>query len=291
MSPQTIGLIAHTGKVGAAELVAQLRSQFERANVQVRMETETAALIGLDDGRTIAELGAEADLLVVLGGDGTILNVVSRLNNILKPIFGINIGSLGFLTCLNSSAYLEAVSSIVSGKFTLSERVLLSVEITNGGESLNNSVALNDAVLSRGEISRLIRLRTRVNGVPLTEFNADGLVIATPTGSTAYSLSAGGPILEPQSGVFVITPICPHVLTNRSVIVGDQSVIEVEVSEPDYPVFLTLDGRSPVPLEFGSVVTIRRSEKMLPLAVLPELSFFAVVRQKLKWSGSATERT
>jgi NAD+ kinase len=291
MSPQTIGLIAHTGKVGAAELVAQLRSQFERANVQVRMETETAALIGLDDGRTIAELGAEADLLVVLGGDGTILNVVSRLNNILKPIFGINIGSLGFLTCLNSSAYLEAVSSIVSGKFTLSERVLLSVEITNGGESLNNSVALNDAVLSRGEISRLIRLRTRVNGLPLTEFNADGLVIATPTGSTAYSLSAGGPILEPQSGVFVITPICPHVLTNRSVIVGDQSVIEVEVSEPDYPVFLTLDGRSPVPLEFGSVVTIRRSEKMLPLAVLPELSFFAVVRQKLKWSGSATERT
>jgi len=291
MSPQTIGLIAHTGKVGAAELVAQLRSQFERANVQVRMETETAALIGLDDGRTIAELGAEADLLVVLGGDGTILNVVSRLDNILKPIFGINIGSLGFLTCLNSSAYLEAVSSIVSGKFTLSERVLLSVEITNGGESLNNTVALNDAVLSRGEISRLIRLRTRVNGVPLTEFNADGLVVATPTGSTAYSLSSGGPILEPQSGVFVITPICPHVLTNRSVIVGDQSVIEVEVSEPDYPVFLTLDGRSPVPLEIGSVVTIRRSEKMLPLAVLPELSFFAVVRQKLKWSGSATERT
>ena len=291
MSPQTIGLIAHTGKLGAAELVAQLRSQFERANVQVRMETETAALIGLDGGRTIAELGAEADLLVVLGGDGTILNVVSSLDNILKPIFGINIGSLGFLTCLNSSAYLEAVSSIVSGKFTLSERVLLSVEITNGGESLNNTVALNDAVLSRGEISRLIRLRTRVNGAPLTEFNADGLVIATPTGSTAYSLSAGGPILEPQSGVFVITPICPHVLTNRSVIVGDQSVIEVEVSEPDYPVFLTLDGRSPVPLEIGSVVTIRRSEKMLPLAVLPELSFFAVVRQKLKWSGSATERT
>ena len=291
MSPQIIGLIAHTGKVGAAELIAQLRSQFERADVQVRMETETAALIGLDNGRTIAELGAEADLLVVLGGDGTILNVVSRLDNILKPIFGINIGSLGFLTCLNSSAYLEAVSSIVSGKFTLSERVLLSVEITNGGESLKNTVALNDAVLSRGEISRLIRLRTRVNGAPLTEFNADGLVIATPTGSTAYSLSAGGPILEPQSGVFVITPICPHVLTNRSVIVGDQSVIEVEVSEPDYPVFLTLDGRSPVPLDFGSVVTIRRSEKMLPLAVLPELSFFAVVRQKLKWSGSATERT
>jgi NAD+ kinase len=125
-----------------------------------------------------------------------------------------------------------------------------------------------------------------VNGAPLTEFNADGLVVATPTGSTAYSLSAGGPILEPQSGVFVITPICPHVLTNRSVIVGDNSVIEVEPNEPDYPVFLTLDGRHPVPLEFGSTVVIRRAKKVLPLAVLPELSFFSVVRQKLKWSGS-----
>jgi NAD+ kinase len=289
MSPKTIGLIAHTGKPGAAELVNQLRSEFARAKVEVRIESETAALIGLHDGRTIAQLGAEADLLVVLGGDGTILNVVSRLDDILKPIFGINIGSLGFLTCLNSSAYLEAVSSIVSGKFALSERVLLSVEITAETGSAPRMVALNDAVISRGEISRLIRLRTRVNGAPLTEFNADGLVVATPTGSTAYSLSAGGPILEPESAVFVITPICPHVLTNRSVIVGDESVIEVEASEPDYPVFLTLDGRSPVPLKFGSIVTIRRSERVLPLAFLPQLSFFGVVRQKLKWSGSATE--
>lgn len=286
MSPKTIGLISHTGKPGASELVNQLRSEFTRAGVKVWLETETAALVGLKDSRTIAQLGTEADLLVVLGGDGTILNVVSRLNDTIKPIFGINIGSLGFLTCLNSSAYLEAVGSIVSGKFALSERVLLSVEITKGPECLHSTVALNDAVISRGEISRLIRLRARVNGAPLTEFNADGLVVATPTGSTAYSLSAGGPILEPQSGVFVITPICPHVLTNRSVIVGDQSVIEVEASEPDYPVFLTLDGRSPVPLEFGSIVTIRRSQKALPLAVLPELSFFGVVRQKLKWSGS-----
>lgn len=288
MSPKTIGLIAHTGKPGAAELVNQLHAEFERAGIKVSVETATAALVGLPEGRTIEQLGAEAQLLVVLGGDGTILNVVSSLGDTLKPIFGINIGSLGFLTCLNSSAYLEAVSSIVSGKFALSERVLLSVEVRKARKRVYQMSALNDAVLSRGEISRLIRLRTRVNGAALTEFNADGLVVATPTGSTAYSLSAGGPILEPQSGVFVITPICPHVLTNRSVIVGDSAVIEVEASEPDYPVYLTLDGRSPVPLEFGSVVTITRAKKTLPLAVLPELSFFGVVRQKLKWSGSAT---
>jgi NAD+ kinase len=287
MSPKSIGLIAHTGKPGAAELVRQLQNAFEAAGMATRVESATAALVGLNTSHTVAELSRETDLLVVLGGDGTILNVVSQLEETIKPIFGINIGSLGFLTCLNSSAYREAVDSVVSGEFTLSERCLLAVEIARGADVSHRMIALNDAVISRGEISRLIRLRTRVNAEQLTEFNADGLVVATPTGSTAYSLSAGGPILEPQSAVFVITPICPHVLTNRSVIVSDSAVIEVEPSEPDYPVFLTLDGRSPVPLEFGSTVRLRRSEKTLPLAVVPHLSFFGVVRQKLKWSGSS----
>ena len=286
MSPKTVGLIAHTGKPGAAELVRQLQSEFELAKVEVRLEKATAELAGLQSKRTVAQLGAEADLLVVLGGDGTILNVLSGLEDTIKPIFGINIGSLGFLTCLNSSAYQEAVQSIVTGKFALSERVLIHVEIARRDGTRQSWRALNDAVISRGEISRLIRLRVRVNGAPLTEFNADGLVVATPTGSTAYSLSAGGPILEPLSGVFVITPICPHVLTNRSVIVGDDSVIEIEPGDPDDPVYLTLDGRDPVPLDYGSTVAIRRAKEVLPLAVLPDLSFFSVVRQKLKWSGS-----
>jgi NAD+ kinase len=286
MSPKTVGLIAHAGKPGAADLVRKLQSEFERAGVKVEVEAATAALVGLNSNRTIAQLAAAADLLVVLGGDGTILNVVSGLGDMIKPIFGINIGSLGFLTCLNSSAYREAVDSIVSGKFAFSDRVLLTVEVKRGDGVLLEMMGLNDAVISRGEVSRLIRLRTRINGESLTEFNADGLVVATPTGSTAYSLSAGGPILAPQSGVFVITPICPHVLTNRSVIVEDSSVIEVESSDPKYPVYLTVDGRSPVLLEFGSTVHVRRAEKVLPLAVLPQMSFFSVVRQKLKWSGS-----
>jgi NAD+ kinase len=147
-------------------------------------------------------------------------------------------------------------------------------------------IALNDAVLSRGELSRLVLLRTRVNGEALTEFNADGLIVATPTGSTAYSLSAGGPILDPESGVFVITPICPHVLTNRSIIVAEGSIIEIEASDPDYPVYLSVDGRKPIHVERGSIVTIRKAKKTLRLASLPDASFFSVVRQKLKWSGS-----
>jgi NAD+ kinase len=286
MSPKTVGIIAHTGKPGAGQLVGELSKEFARAGVAVRIEAATAALIGVDSDRTVAQLGVETDLLVVLGGDGTILNVVSRLEGQIKPIFGINVGSLGFLTCLNSSAYEQAVRSIVRGEYSFSERVLLSAEIGSDGEWSRETLALNDVVISRGEISRLIRLRTRINGESLTEFNADGLVIATPTGSTAYSLSAGGPILAPQSGVFVITPICPHVLTNRSVIVEDTSVIEIEASEPDYPVFLTMDGRSPISLEFGEVVRLRKAGRTLPLAALADVSFFSVLRQKLKWSGS-----
>jgi NAD+ kinase len=287
MSPKTVGLIAHTGKAGAAELVRHLREEFQRAGVGVAVESATAALIGEETSATIAQVAAKADLLVVLGGDGTILNVVSGLADEIKPIFGINIGSLGFLTCLNSSAYRQAVSAIVKGEFSYSERRLLTVEIGRGHDWRFEALGLNDVVISRGEISRLIRLKTRVNEEPLTEFNADGLVIATPTGSTAYSLSAGGPILAPQSGVFVITPICPHVLTNRSVIVDDNSTIEVEAGEPDYPVYLTIDGRSPVGLEFGNTVRITKASQTLPLAVMPGVSFFGVVRQKLKWSGSS----
>jgi NAD+ kinase len=145
---------------------------------------------------------------------------------------------------------------------------------------------LNDVVFSRGEVSRLVRLKASVNGEPLTEFNADGLIVATPTGSTAYSLSAGGPILAPESGAFVITPICPHVLTNRSIIVDEGAVIEIEVSEHEYPVFLTVDGRDPLRIEAGTRVEMKKSSKVLPLASLPGVSFFGVVRQKLKWSGS-----
>ena len=286
MPPKTIGLIAHTGKPGVAELIHAVLEEFARFSMSILVEKETAALAGRKSDGNVHELAAKADLLVVLGGDGTILNVAGQLGEGIKPIFGINVGSLGFLTCSSSPAYREAVEGIAQGKITFSDRTLLEVKIKNSHQGQAPMIGLNDAVFSRGELSRLIRLRARVNGEPLTEFNADGLIVATPTGSTAYSLSAGGPILQPQSGVLVITPICPHVLTNRSIIVAESSVIEVEASEPDYPVYLSVDGRDSLRLEVGAVVTIRKADKSLPLAVMPDVSFFSVVRQKLKWSGS-----
>jgi NAD+ kinase len=286
MRPAKIGLIAHTGKPGVAELIRTLGAEFERFKLPVLLEAKTAALAGLSSDCTIEDLGRQADLLVVLGGDGTILNVVGQLGDVIKPVFGINVGSLGFLTCANSSAAAEAVDCIAAGKMVFSDRTLLEATAQITGKASVTVTGLNDAVLSRGQVSRLVRLKTRVNGEPLTEFNADGLIVATPTGSTAYSLSAGGPILAPESGAFVITPICPHVLTNRSIIVDESAVIEIEVTEREYPVFLTVDGREPLHIETGSTVAIKKSRRVLPLASLPGVSFFSVVRQKLKWSGS-----
>src|SRR3984893_13474589 len=231
MPPKTIGLIAHTGKQGVAELIHAVLEELARFSMSILIEKETAAIAGRKSDGSVQQLAAKADLLVVLGGDGTILNVAGQLGERIKPIFGINVGSLGFLTCSSSAAYREAVECVAKGKITFSERARLELTIPGQPKGSVPIVGLNDAVFSRGELSRLIRLRTRVDGESLTVFNADGLIVATPTGSTAYSLSAGGPILAPESGVFVITPICPHVLTNRSIIVSENSLIEVEAIE------------------------------------------------------------
>ena len=286
MHPKTIGIIAHTGKAGVGDLVNAIAKEFSGFSIAPLLEKETARVAGKKSEYSITELGAAADLLVVAGGDGTILRVVGQLGETIKPIFGINVGSLGFLTTASSATYRDAVECLAKDRINFSQRALLEARVRLGEKQTAKMLALNDAVLSRGELSRLVLLRTRVNGEPLTEFNADGLIVATPTGSTAYSLSAGGPILDPESGVFVITPICPHVLTNRSIIVAEGSTIEIEASDPEYPVFLTLDGRKPIHVERESVVTIRKAKKTLPLASLPDVSFFSVVRQKLKWSGS-----
>jgi NAD+ kinase len=286
MPAKTIGLIAHTGKPGVAELVNAVADEFSRFKLPILVEKETAKIAGRRSDLPIKRVAEKAELLVVLGGDGTLLNVAGQLGDAIKPIFGINVGSLGFLTCVNSSAYREAVECIARDRITFSKRTLLDVSIRGAVKPTARSLALNDAVFGRGEESRLIRLRACVNGESLTEFNADGLIVATPTGSTAYSLSAGGPILAPESGVLVITPICPHVLTNRSIIVAESSLIEIEATERDYPVFLSVDGRESVRLKTGVVVAIRKSKTTLQLAALPDMSFFSVVRQKLKWSGS-----
>ena len=282
-----IGLVGHPKKEGVAELTAALRDEFARQDVQLCLDEAAATLLGNSGaGRSVSELGAGCELIIVLGGDGTILSTVRALGENLRPIFGINLGTLGFLTCLGPADYRQAVRSIVSGNYLLSSRALLDVTIVRDGASVEAHFGLNDAVISRGALSRLIRLETRVNGALLTTYNADGLIVATPTGSTAYSLSAGGPLLTPESNVFAITPICPHTLTNRSVVVGDQAVIEVRLGKQEDEVYLTVDGQHGLAMRSGDIVRIRRAEKSLLLAMLPDLPFFELARRKLKWSGN-----
>jgi NAD+ kinase len=287
MSPPLIGLIAHTGKRNAAALVRSLADEFAKRNAEVRIEHHTALLIGEESGESVRDLGMVCDILVVLGGDGTILQVLHDLAGNVKPIFGINLGTMGFLTCVSAADSVHAVECIVAGRYVLSNRTLLDLEVERDGEIVAFRLGLNDAVISRGALSRLIRLQTRIGGAMLTEYNADGLIISTPTGSTAYSLSAGGPILTPESGVFLITPICPHVLTNRSVIVSDESLIDVRPCKHEQDVFLTVDGQELIRIRMGDIVRIRKADTILPLAMLPDVSFFEVLQEKLKWSGAA----
>jgi NAD+ kinase len=287
MSARRLGLIANHSKAGADELVHEIAADCARRALPLTLEAQTAQIIGAQSSATPADLARECDLLLVLGGDGTILQVLHELRDEFRPILGINLGTLGFLTCVSAAAWPEAIEAAAAGTYCVSERTLLAVEVVRAGQAFARHIALNDAVISRGEISRLIKLNVAVDGATLSEYNADGLIVATPTGSTAYSLSAGGPVLTPDSGAFVITPICPHVLTMRPVMVSDASRIEIAPSPGQPEVFLTLDGRNSVRIIAGDLIRITKAPRPLPLAMLPGMSFFEVLRQKLKWSGTA----
>ncbi len=288
MSAPLIGLVAHTGKAGALAMAPRLRDEFQK---QRRGGAHRGANRGDDGRRRGAEharsLARECEILVALGGDGTILQVVHEMGEDLKPIFGINLGSLGFLTCVSSIG--DRAGRRLHRLPAVREDAAHPARNGGapGGDDLARRIGLNDAVISRGALSRLIRLQTWIDGAALTEYNADGLVISTPTGSTAYSLAAGGPILTPDCGVFAVTPICPHVLTNRSLIFSDYSTIAVSPREDQGDIYVTVDGQESMAISTGDMVYIRKAKQCVPLAVLPGVSFFEVLRQKLKWSGTA----
>ena len=287
MSACRIGLIANQGKAGASELVREIMAECTKREMPLILEAQTAHSVGVESGATHADLARACDVLLVLGGDGTILQVLHEMCDDFKPILGINLGTLGFLTCVSAGAWRDAIDAIAAGTYRVSERRLLDVEVVRDGQTLGRYIALNDAVISRGELSKLIKLNVTVDDANLSEYNADGLIVATPTGSTAYSLSAGGPVLIPNSGVFVVTPICPHVLTMRPVLVSDDSILWIQPSPNQPDVFLTLDGQSPVRILASDLIRITKAPQRLPLALLPGMSFFEVLRQKLKWSGTA----
>ena len=286
MSSLTLGIYAHWQKSGAAASLKALLRELNSHQIDVLVEEKAAKLIGRE-GHSLDELYQRVDLFVALGGDGTLLRLVRDLRGKMKPVMGINFGSLGFLTCFAGPEYAIAAKALAGGDYRVDERTMLEALIERKGKTIYSEIGLNDVVVTRGERSRLVRLNLFIDQIHLTEYNADGLIIATSTGSTAYSLSAGGPIVMPNSGVFVVTPICPHVLTNRSFIVSNKSTIRLLPSSGEQQLSASVDGHEAMQLHSCDSVTVRPSDEKLPLLLPKNLTFADILGTKLRWSGSA----
>jgi NAD+ kinase len=285
MDQRIVGIVAHPEKSDAASAARLLSEQLKARGLDVRFDAKTGRRLESADDNAIPieNFASDCEMIVALGGDGLILHLAHRLRETLRPLFGLNTGRLGFLTCMHWSAYEAAADVIANKRYTVSNRVMLEASAVRDGSILKSEIALNDIVISRGGSPQLIRLQTWIGDDYLTEYDADGLIVATPTGSTAYSLAAGGPIVSPDSDVFVITPICPHVLTNRSVIAPDELQVTVEVEQS---ALASADGREGITLEAGDRIVIKKSGKCLPLVTLPDLSFYKILREKMRWAGS-----
>ncbi len=221
--------------------------------------------------------------MVVLGGDGTLLSVARTAGPHEVPVLGVNLGGLGFLTEIPLDELYPVLGAVLAGEVRPTRRVMLTCRVERGGRTVADYVALNDAVINKGAMARIIDLEMSINGEYVTTYRADGLIVSTPTGSTAYCLSAGGPILYPTLGALVLTPICPHTLTNRPLVVPDDVGIEIVQGSASEEVSLTMDGQIGFLLQHRDVILIRRSPKMLPLFTSPKRNYFEVLRTKLKW--------
>lgn len=283
-----IGLVANFEKPSSRAVVLQAAALISSAGRAAAAEKETARMAGLkcDVFEDVATLAREVDLLLVFGGDGTMLHVVREANGANTPIVGINVGRLGFLTAVSSKDLEDALQRIWKGDYVLDTRPLIEATGQCKGKPLELA-ALNDIVISHGAVSRLIELEVCVNDKPLTCYRGDGLIVSSPTGSTAYSLSAGGPIISPGADVFVITPICAHALSNRPVILSLDSTVRVELLSKGMETIVAADGQIEAHLSAGEQITIRRSRRRVRLLHPGESSFFETIRQKLHWRGSS----
>ncbi len=287
MDYPVIGLTANTTKPNAGELTRKLAEQFRRGGARVVCEQAAAALAGEPDGKPLQEVAAECDVLVVLGGDGTILHTARQLGGALKPVAAVNTGRLGFLTTATSEETEMLVSAVLGRGYRISHRRTIEASFTAQDGRQVRHTGLNEVLISRGAISRVVRLNVSINGVFVTCYNGDGLIISTPTGSTAYSLSAGGPIINPEAGVLCLTPICPHAMSNRSLVVNDDVTMEITSAGTVDDIILNIDGGAQWTLDKEHPVTLHRGAWTVPLVMLPGVSFYGVLRQKLGWNGTS----
>ena len=279
----TVGIVSKPNSDAAERIVPELIRWFQSRKVTVRIDQNTAQYAGTSDGLPREEVPTDCDLIMVLGGDGTLLSAARALGRREIPLFPVNLGGLGFLTAITIDELYPELERAFRGEHRVAKRRLLTTDVERGGRVVATYDALNDAVITKATIARMIDLDTHVDEQLVCNYKADGLIISTPTGSTAYSLSAGGPIIYPSVPAICITPICPHMLTNRPVIVPETSVIRIITHGDDDSVFLTIDGQVGNPLREGDTVVCRSSPCSLLLIRPPRMMFFDVLRQKLKW--------
>jgi len=268
-----IGLIGNPEKAACGEIIRKAAQLIQHAGRKAMIDSNAASL------------ARAADLLLVFGGDGTMLGVAREIAGSPTPILGVNIGGLGFLTGVPSAELARALKCVWNGEFKFESRALIEVAGNCNGKNICET-ALNDVVVSRGAVSRLIALDVNVDGELITRYRCDGLIISSPTGSTAYSLAAGGAVVVPTAEVFAMTPICPHALSNRSIILSLASKISVKAISPLPATILSVDGQLVGELDAGDEVIIRRSHRAIRLMHLADSSFFEALRHKLQWRGA-----
>jgi len=272
-----------------AKIVTKLTIWLESKNCTVYLEPNTAELIGKTSHLSKEEVAAHTDLLIVLGGDGTLLNVAGIAHPLEVPILGVNLGSLGFLTETTIENLYPTLEKVLDGKCEIENRMLLNASVLRNGENIEDFNVLNDIVINKGALARILNLKVFVDDQYMTSYRADGLIIASPTGSTAYSLSAGGPIIHPSMHALVLSPICPFALTNRPIVVPDSSIIKVQLTTRNAgeDVRITLDGQTGYSIKSGDILEAKKADIPVKLIQAPGKNYYQLLRKKLHWGGTA----
>ncbi|MFV1996996.1 MAG: NAD(+) kinase [Acidiferrobacterales bacterium] len=285
---KTVGLFGKYGDDIAGNDIVMLAKFLRGNNYEVVIETSSAEVIHGDVGprESIENIGKHIDLAIVIGGDGTLLHVARNLMEHAVPLIGVNLGRLGFLTDIPAENMIEAINKILGGEFETEERFLLSAKVMRNGTIASTNVAFNDVIIGKGELSRMIELEVFDDGEFVHSMRGDGIIVATPTGSTAYAMSAGGPILHPELQAFTLVPICPHALSNRPIVVGADSFIEIVVKGVNQQrTYATFDGQENYALEQEDRVCIRKADTPVVLLHPAHRSHYDVLRAKLHWGG------
>ena len=286
MSIRTIGIISKPKKEEIRQVVPPLIRWLEERKVKVLIDQETGSMLDrANQGIGRNELSSQVDMILVLGGDGTLLAAARVIDKKKIPILAINLGALGFLTGTALEEMYTSLEDLLAGKAKRQRRAQMRADVIRAGETISHFRALNDVVLNKAAIARILDFDVLIDGGYAASYRADGLIFSTPTGSTAYSLAAGGPVVEPSVDALLITPICAHTLSNRPLVVPDSVTIEATIKTPRESVFLTVDGQVGVALRTDDTVRVSKSEYSVELIVPPRQTYFDVLRQKLKWGG------